>query len=518
MQEDTEQKSPPAQRRPDPVGPRPGQATPLLGTRRDLSGRAVLPLLLVILAWSALWRVAFIQGWAASDDAVYAMCALQLNSGERFNEYGRPLVDNRAVRVSYIAAAAAWMGLFGRSEAAVCSLDVVSGVMGVAALYWVASLIAGRRVALWAALLKSSYPPDLIYDGIVFPDHFGLLWMLLVLGAFLKALTSRNPRRWLWIVLGGVALAVAVSARETAVIVGAVLVLVGVCARRWRRARIGLAICGVGLLVFMLEFPVLRAATGDWLYRLHAAAQSFGEGGMHVQRWRWAKALFYPATLMLRQDLVSIYGWLLIGGFRWALVNRRRYGLVLIWTIAVWLFLEYGSTSLQSHRPMPKDPRLMGPVTVLLFIPLAELVTLLLARAGSARWAVWAVMGGVVFNGIFTANQNTRPLYWADHPRALRAALALRAQGGCPPLVLPESLYGNIYFSDQETCADLPRIDLSGHERNLPTAGMMLYQAYDRGLVIPVEFFRLMRIHRRHGRVRPADYREFLEASARTIP
>ena len=312
--------------------------------QRDVSRTAAWLLLAVILAWALLWRVMFFYGWAASDDAAYHQCAVQFNAGETFHDTKGAVLDSRVARVSFNLAVAGWIRVFGESERALCSLDVVCGVAVVGLLYWLGAMVISRRVGLWAALLYSVYPIDLIYSGILFPDHFGLVFMLLTIGSYFKALTSRTRVGWAWIALGGVSLAIAVSAKETALVLGLLLPLVGLCRCRGRQFCIGAAISFVGFLVFLLEFPVQHAATGDWLYRLHASQAVFGPGGMGYREWASTRPFYYPVKLTLRHDLSGMFGWLLMAGGLWGLMRWRRYSFVIVWSLAVWVFLEFGSS------------------------------------------------------------------------------------------------------------------------------------------------------------------------------
>jgi len=486
--------------------------------KHGVSRRAAWLLLLLILAWSVLWRVVFFHGWASSDDGCYHMCATQLRMGQQYHDSEGPMLDNRSARVSFVAATSLWMALFGGSERAVCSLDVVAGVAGILALYWVASIVAGRRAALWATLLYSVHPVDLVFNGMLFPDHFALAGMLLTMGCYFKGLTSRSYARWFWMLLGGAGLAAAVSAKETALVLGLILPLAGFCRCRLRQLGIGAAISLIGLFVFMAELPVHKATTGDWLYRLHSAQASFAPGGISHQTWSPSRYFFYPATLAVRQDVSGIFGWLLIAALLWAIARWRRYSFVVAWTLAVWLFLELAPSSLETYRPLPRDLRFMGAMTVLLFIPLGELVMILFRYACRARWVVGAVLIGVVFNGVFTANQYAQPIYWADHHRAFRAAIAMYDQGECPPLAVPDTLFDTLYFADRVAFADVKRVELSGRTRDLETAEAMLRPARGHSLVIPKRLFLLMKIEKWHGKVTPAEYTAYLDENARPIP
>ncbi|MFQ5490009.1 MAG: glycosyltransferase family 39 protein, partial [Phycisphaerae bacterium] len=494
----------------------PGASRP--SASAGISRARALTWLLLILVWAGGWRALFLQGWAASDDAVYVSCAIALSQGELLTFDGQPLVDNRAARVSYLSAVAAWMALFGKSDTALCSLDVVCGVASLAALYWVGSLTGGRRVGLWAAGLKAVYPPDLVYNGLVFPDHFGLLFVLLAMGAFLTVLLRQSKRVWPWILAGGFAMAVAVSARESAFLLGLALPVVGLLASGRRGLTLGVAVGAAGLAFFSLDFIVLHAATGDWLYRVHAAQASFGQGGLHHQGFSWGKLLYYPYTLLVRQSATGLYGWLLLAGLIWALGRRPRYRLVLIWTALSWLFMEFGSTSPTSYQPMPKGIRLMAPMTVLLFIPWAELAVMVAKALRRARWAFYAGVIGVLYHGLFTANQAAQPLYWADHSRSVHAAVIAQARDDTPPLMLPQSVYRNLSPADQAAFVNLDRIDLSGQSKDLPTPGSMLYATRRHSLVIPIQYFKLMGIQHRHGRVTPEQYRQYLDTHAQAIP
>jgi 4-amino-4-deoxy-L-arabinose transferase-like glycosyltransferase len=469
-------------------------------------------LLVLLLGWSAVWGVALAHGPAASDDTIYLIATERLAAGQPPG-----FADHRVARASWMVVLAATQHLLGPHIWAFCYLDVAFGVACVAAVYWLGARLIDRRSGLWAALLFSSFPPALRYNGIVFPDKFGLLLALVATGVFLVGLESQGARRWVWACLAGVLFAAAISARELPLIVlGAACVFAVYQAKPRTR---GLALAGVtlaaALLAFCGEYVFHAWWTQDALYRHQASQASFDDGGIHVVPFSWKSLLFYPVTLLLGWQQTGVFGWLLLAGLVFALRVRGPLMLPVLWVVLLGLFLTFGSTSLTDYQPIPKQIRFLPMLTALLFVAVGGLWEYIWRAAGGVRVCLGVLLAGIVGAGILAANANGRPLYWGDFPLAVERAVALRGADACPSLVIPEMVYGKLRFEHAGMVDDLPRINLRQKDVELAD---MLWPAWYKALVIPASLPDLWTLAMRRQRSDVPDLVEYLDRNAEAIP
>ncbi|HUW81934.1 MAG TPA: glycosyltransferase family 39 protein [Phycisphaerae bacterium] len=469
-------------------------------------------LLVLLLGWSAVWGVALAHGPASSDDTLYLIAAERLAAGEPPG-----FADNRVARGSWMILLAAALRVIGPHIWAFCYLDVAFGVACVAAVYWLGARLVDRRAGFWAALLFSSFPPALRYNGIVFPDKFGLLLALVATGVFLVGLESQGARRWVWASLAGVLFAAAVSARELPLIaLGAVCVFAVYQARpRTRGISLAVVTLAVTILAFAGEYVFHAWWTQDALYRHRASQQSFGSGGIHAVPFTWKALLFYPATLLLGWQEMGVFGWLLLAGLVFALRVRGALMLPVLWVVLVGLFLTFGSTSLTEYQPVPKQTRFLPMLTALLFVAVGGLWEYIWRAAGGVRVCLGALLAGIVCGGILAAGAGGKPLYWGDFPLAVERAVALRRAGECPALVIPEMVYGKLRFEHARMVADLPRINLRQKDAKLSA---MLWPAWHQALVIPASLPELWTLAMRRQQSDVPDLAEYLHRSAEAIP
>lgn len=109
---------------------------------------------------------------------------------------------------AYYALAWIWAHLFGTSAYALRSLSALFGTVTVWAVYWAATALSTRRVALLAALITAVSPIMVWYSQEARAYALMVLLTVLALGFFVRALAEPR-RRWLigWAVCSALALA-----------------------------------------------------------------------------------------------------------------------------------------------------------------------------------------------------------------------------------------------------------------------------------------------------------------------
>lgn len=232
--------------------------------------------------------------------------------------------------------------LLGESEAALRSVPAVCGLLTIAML-WLLRRRLGRVGTPVAALLMASsaglvyYSRDFIHEML-----FGCLSLGIVAGA----VRYYDERRFRWIVLGAVSLALLVATKETAMVTGGVLILASGCAWLWETIRARRLLNpghdpswspslerrpsvdhGLAALVIFLFINLI----------LYSSFFTNGAGVADALRspWRWTlrsgsehvKEFWYYAALLLKLELPILLG--AVGG-----------GLLILWRgTRFWLFV-----------------------------------------------------------------------------------------------------------------------------------------------------------------------------------
>jgi 4-amino-4-deoxy-L-arabinose transferase-like glycosyltransferase len=330
---------------------------------------------------------------------------------------------------------------------------------------WLGFRLTGRSVGLVAGALLALLPLSASQAGRLLPD--GVMATLLTVAAvtWIGGRERADGRSRLLMVLSGVCLALAMVIRVYAVLL--VVLYIGDILRRPRTARDLLWPALGGLAVVLPLAAVYRAATGDALYPLRVVSSAYGQ---QLAPQAVSQLLFYPSILWHPRTEFALHAWLFAGAIVFALVRRERgHVLLLLWTLPLLLFLEFGTMSFSAYVPVFKERRfltvLAAPLSLLAASMLCALVPWSrerLRRAPNPRlWRAAAVAVGAVLllagvaDSLFVLRRD-RVLYgWQS--RQTRAVVALlSAEPDLPILVDHWRTASRLaYFFDFREGADL---------------------------------------------------------------
>jgi 4-amino-4-deoxy-L-arabinose transferase-like glycosyltransferase len=173
----------------------------------------------------------------------------------------------------YLYGIAGLIGLLGPTVFAVRLLMAAFGVAGVAALFWLARPLFGPRVALLGAAVLAGMTWHVNFSRIAFNPVWSIPVDLLAAGCLLRGLAGRGRG---WYLAAGLLFGLGFHLyyiSRTWLALSAVVVLARLLTERglWARARGGLALAGVGLLV--AAAPVLTYAVVNPVDYLARAGQ-----------------------------------------------------------------------------------------------------------------------------------------------------------------------------------------------------------------------------------------------------
>jgi hypothetical protein len=216
-------------------------------------------------------------------------------------------------------------------------ISLVSGIFGIAAIYWLGQLIFDRRVGLLAALLTLVSPLHWFYSEVALSYQLEFFFVILIAG-FAFILLSGRHEIWPWLAF---VLGVAGGFRLNALIFLIPLWLVCLVQLDWRKRILSVAILTAVSLAWVI--PMIFAAGG-----LQAYVTVMGDQGGYVLNNSSIFSITQIATNIVRTTVFIAYG-VTIGGFiiiwglwlflkHWrSLIHDRS-----IWTIGLWLVPSLG--------------------------------------------------------------------------------------------------------------------------------------------------------------------------------
>jgi len=347
----------------------------------------LLPLLLL----AAGLRLVFFTGLLASDDTAYASNAIALHDGS-FS-----LGDMTTMRVALNAAAAVSFALLGMSEFSLGVPALIASLLTLPVVYAIAHLLGGRNAAVIAGLLYALSPLNILNSSSLLPEvPMGFCVALAFLLFLLGFRTSAVGKAFALGLLSGAAIGLGYLVKEPAALVVGAFALGGLIklAQGDRSAWLyALPVCGFAA-IFAAETAVHFALTGELLHRFRGIALYQGEAVLRSEQERRLQSFWlYPRNMFLVLNQVGLLFYLLVSVGVIALLRRWQTPLlVVLWLLIPFLYLEFGSTSLTSYNPLPKQPRyldpLTAPATILLGLWLTQYLRSRNARAAGLAWGL----------------------------------------------------------------------------------------------------------------------------------
>ena len=163
-------------------------------SREWVGGRgAVLGLVLLIVVGAALRLAPIGANRFHQDEALYSFWALQIATGRD------PILNHSAVDKPplFIYTLALCFKLFGPSEVAARLPSELASVASIALLYYFASRLYGRAVAMVAAILMALSPFNILFAPTAFTDPLMVVWVLAAL-----CLAVKGRLGWCGVALG----------------------------------------------------------------------------------------------------------------------------------------------------------------------------------------------------------------------------------------------------------------------------------------------------------------------------
>jgi len=349
--------------------------------------------LTIVLALSVLLQLLFVTGITIYDSTGYAHYCIEIAEG-RYVLQEPNIYTQRALLVYPVALC---FRLFGVSELSAAAYPMLCSLGILALTYLIGRRFYGHPVGLLSVLVLALCPVYLLNAGELLPDIPVAFFMTLSVYFFLIGHMSSSKRRWVLFTVAGVAWGAAYLAKETAVLLFLVYMVILLVERR-RVSKAHWLVFLVAAAVFLTETMVYASLTGDWLWRLHSAIPNptgkvtrLGDTDRFQIWWYWWQ-------MFVKINGFGVLFYLLVSALGYGLVRKRRELLLpAIWFFAIYLYLQFGPWNLRWARA-PANARYLIPALV----PACLVVAFWLVHAVREyrRWLYYALMAVVVASSL----------------------------------------------------------------------------------------------------------------------
>ncbi len=341
----------------------------------DLSSNRLRLSHLLILA--LVIRVAlFFGGVRGSDAYAYAQHAYNIAEGR----YDVMTADTQAYygfRYVVLLPTAAAYALFGANDWSSALFPLLASLATLVLVVRLGIAWLGRETGLLAGLLYTFFPLDVINATLLGPSSFIPVLSAAAMLAFWQAgrATSAGSTRAMLYLASGICIGLATQARAVSLLLLGTIGFMTFSVSGWRARLAALGLVGAGcLLPLAVESVYYWYATGDPLYRVTVMQNINETFNELLSRWSAAEAdvswAYYPRALF-GLDLggfawFGFFGYLAVGAVGVALARKelRRVLPLLLWTVPVFAYLEFGSMSLTRYLLIWKNYTYLSLISV----------------------------------------------------------------------------------------------------------------------------------------------------------
>ena len=264
--------------------------------------------------------------------------------------------------------------LFGVNDFSSSLFPFFCSLLNFTVVYHIGRNLLGQKAAIIACILLTFYPLDIMMASLLSPDSFIPLLSSLSVLCYMISETqySSTKPRTLYLVLAGLFVGLAISARLTSIFLYGVFVCHQIFTRRDTKS---IFFISLGLVVPpSLEMFFYYLSTGDPFLRLHVTTTTALNILATNDYLANSISLFLYPRAMFGIDLhgLAMYGliwWFASAGLLMAIIKRDiRILLPSIWIILPFIGFEFGLINIKDLTPIPKDYRYLSLMTPPLMI------------------------------------------------------------------------------------------------------------------------------------------------------
>jgi hypothetical protein len=318
--------------------------------------------LVIILIIALSIRLIFFQGVGTSDSRWHADWAYDISNGKF------PSGPNQGnARIGLLIPVSLLYSIFGVNEFSSNIIPLMTSLLGIILIFLFGRLLFNEKVGLIAAFLLSFFPLDVLYATRLMSDLPSAIFSVLSVYLFLKAeKTERSTKTSILYVLSGISLAIAFSIREMAILT--LLFYLGYVIYN-KKIKLSYGLMAAGFLsIFILELYFFYAHTGNPFYRFDALSGNYIQDATILNffgRLSFPEFfLAYPFVIFNNIQLGYFYTFISLAILYFIFNRNRGTTILIIWIGMIYLYLNFGSSSLSSYAPFLAVARYLNYITI----------------------------------------------------------------------------------------------------------------------------------------------------------
>lgn len=336
----------------------------------DSDAKGNTKLLILIVIFGLLLRLIFSVGIMGSGDLVHIYYSYKASLGDFRLTLDDPQTASR-IGFNYPVAFFYW--IFGINEFSAYAFSLFMGTASIFLIYYLGRLFFNERAAIISAFLLSFYPLNVNYSTQAFPDLAGaFLTGLAVFFFFLGEKKSGIKQQAVLYSLSGIAIGLSILIKESGIII---LFFFGIYIMyklvfEKQKIRASYFLIGVALImVILLQLLHSYYVNGDAFLRYRQVDKVYYEAVKNLynyQGYKLIERLFVHIPYMMLTNVnFGFFTIFLLVALSYVVLYRKKEAFaVTIWFVSLFLYLNFGSTSLTSYVPLPGgSPRYLEMLT-----------------------------------------------------------------------------------------------------------------------------------------------------------
>jgi len=322
--------------------------------------------LFLILVCAIFIRIYFFVGLNWSDDPYYVFLATKIFDN------GFVPTDNTGLRIGLHYPVGFFFKIFGVNQISAIMYPLICSILSIILVYQIGSTFFNERLGILSALLLSVFPLDIIYSTQTMGEIPLSFLTSMSVFLFLKGNSTKNGN--LFYLLSGVFIGFGYLTRITGLI--PILFMIGYVIYK-RKIKINYFYVLLGLsIILLLEGIRYQVALGDFFFRIHEVSGHYGSEsavrlrGLNVAMDYYPKVMFnLDYRYRFRNDKYLVWYGLF---YYFALVSilyllwkrKKNSNILLIWFLAFFLYLQFGSMSFTRYVPIHRLARHLSILTI----------------------------------------------------------------------------------------------------------------------------------------------------------
>ena len=319
-----------------------------------------LILLGCILIFALALRVFFFTGVISSDSLFYSEFANNIAKNEPF------ISNHLSLRLGIVYPVSWLYSILGVNEFSSNIIPLIFSLASIILIYKFGKLFFSEKTGLFAALLLSIFPLDVVFGTTLMGDIPSAFFVALSVYWFLRSeRASKKSSAGLLCFFSGLSLGAAYLIREMSVLIGLFYIVYALYNKKMR-LRYFLVALGF-VLILSIELLYFLKAAGNPFYRYSVVSSNWANIILEAPLYSRGEfpflLLHYPKILATSNFLGLFYPLIFLAIFYCIIYRRKETYSMLFWFVSLLLYISFGSTSITRYVLFPPDPRLLSIIT-----------------------------------------------------------------------------------------------------------------------------------------------------------